>query len=67
MTTIHPGDRVTNGERRGVVQVVLATPRRGLGGGTVTDVSVRWDGDSFDDWVDPCELMPESAGCDDRR
>ena len=67
MTEIHPADRVTDGVRCGVVQVVLATPRRGLGGGTVTDVSVRWDGDSFDDWVDPCELMPEPVGCDDRR
>lgn len=43
MDTAHEGDRVTDGDRCGVIIAVLVEQRRGLSGGICAEAQVRFD------------------------
>lgn len=65
MLTCAPGDRVTDGDRRGVVAYVIQGDRRGMEGGSLSEAFVRWDNGegSFECIAD---LLAEGEPRDDR-
>lgn len=54
-----PGDRVTDGDRVGVVIAVLCDTSRGLGGGSNAEAQVRWDATGETSFECIEDLMPE--------
>ena len=60
MMTCAPGDRVTNGDRCGVVIAVLCDTNRGTGGGSNAEAQIRWDSTGETSFECIEDLLPET-------